>query len=122
MTQTGEMNLNLTKFFNKYLFRINFAIMVATILYVSRRDWQWHPVVVSLLILSFVFPVIETGEKRLLHAVGKFNSTFLLICFYFLFFTPFSFIYRAFFKNKAFELRNTGLIEKTEISPFDRPF
>jgi hypothetical protein len=95
---------------------------VAFVLYSIRGDWLWHPLVLALLIISLVDRRLISLEKRILQIVGKVNSVFILTIFYFLFFTPFSFIYRALFRNPAFKKSSNRFIDKKDISPFNRPF
>lgn len=119
---TGEMNLSWIKFRDKYLFTINFSIMLSVILYGIRKDFTWHPVIGSWLTLTFFFENLRELQKKILAKVGHFNSTILLTSFYYLFFTPFSLVYKTFFRNKAF-VATAGRKEKKEsISSFDRPF
>jgi hypothetical protein len=119
---TGEQNLSWTKFRDNYLFTINFSIMLGVLLYAFRKDFTWHPLVGGWLVLTLIFDQLKELQKKLLAKVGHFNSTILLSSFYYLFFTPFSFIYRGFFRNKAFTETTQRFEKKESISPFDRPF
>lgn len=114
--------MNWTNFKANYLFTVNFCIMLSVILYSVRKDFQWHWVVGVWLILCLAIPTLREFQKTILKYVGHINSTILLTTFYFLFFTPFSFFYRAFFRNAAFKEANSRFVKKESISEFDRPF
>ena len=111
-----------TDFKAKYLFSINFAIMLSVILYSIRKDYVFHFLIAIWLVISLFTPKARALEKKLLGKVGHVNSTILLTSFYFLFFTPFSLVYKWFFRKESFKDGSSRLIEKNSISDFNLPF
>lgn len=96
--------------------------MLAVILYAFRKDFTWHPVVMGWLILTLFIEGLREFQKVVLAKVGHFNSTVLLTAFYYLFFSPFSVIYKIFYRNPAFRKAQSRFQKKESISSFDRPF
>lgn len=114
--------MNWTNFRDKHLFSVNLAIVVSLFLWKIRGDFTSHWVVLLWLIGGFLLPALRSAEKKALHAVGKFNGMILLTVFYFVFFTPYSILYRAFFRNRSFEKQNSTFVLKTDTPDFTRPF
>lgn len=116
------MNLNWTNFKAKYLFTVNFCIMLSVILYTVRKDFHSHWVIGVWLVICLFSEKARSAQVKILKFVGFINSTILLSAFYFLFFTPFSVLYRMFFRNKAFVKADSRFAKKESISSFDLPF
>ena len=114
--------MNWTEFKKNHLFSVNLAIVVSFILWQIRKDFLFHPVILAWLGLSFFLPQMKTAEKKFMLTLGKINGFLLLSLFYFVFFTPFSFFYRWFFRHKSFEKTTSTFITKNQISDFQRPF
>lgn len=122
MTQTGEANLNWTSFKEKHLFSINVAIIAGLILYKVRGDFTYHWALILWPVLTALIPKLRQGQTSFFQMIGHFNSTIILGGLYFLILTPYSILYRSFFKNPAFKKVESRFSKKTEISSFDRPF
>lgn len=116
------MNLSWTEFREKHLFSVNLSIVASFILWQVRRDFTWHPAIVAWLIGGFFVPQLRNAERKIMLTVGKINGFLILTVFYFIFFTPFSFFYRWFFRHQSFRIQSSTFEHKTSISPFDRPF
>lgn len=116
------MNLSWTKFKEKHLFSLNLGVVAALTLWQVRKDLSWHPVIALWLLLGFFTPPIRSFEKKAMLTIGKINGTILLTLFYYLIFTPFSFLYRPFFRHQSFRRSGSTFQKKESISPFDRPF
>lgn len=119
---TGGGNLNWIKFKEKHLFSLNFALLAAVILWQIRKDFLFHPVILLWFLAGRYFPPTVRAEKKIIETIGKTNGTILLTVFYFFFFVPFSFIYRAFFRHGSFRKQRSTFVFRNEISPFQRPF
>lgn len=119
---SGEVNLNWIKFKRDYLFSVNVGIVLSIILFVSRKDFLWHPVILIWVSICFLSPKARKIQERAFHILGKINSTIILTIFYFLFFTPFGLIYRLFFRHDSFKKNESTFMSKTSISDFNRPF
>lgn len=111
-----------TRFKERHLFSLNLALVAGLILWKVRGDFTYHPLILVWLLLGFFLPTLRRAERALLHAVGKVNGLILLTLFYFLAFTPFSLIYRGFFRHQSFRKRASSFEVKESVSPFDRPF
>jgi hypothetical protein len=122
MILIGGVNLSWTKFKSTYLFTVNFAIMLSVILYSVRKDLTLHPLILAWFSVCLIFRKPRSFQHTVMKTFGMINSTILLSAFYFLFFTPFSIIYRLFFRSKAFKKSHGRLSEKTSISDFQYPF
>lgn len=118
----GGMSLSWINFKEKYLFSINFCIMLSAIIYGAGGGVLWYSGVLTLLVLSLLSSGVRSVQKKFLFKVGLLNSQILLFIFYFLFFTPFSVFYRLFFRNKAFLKTSSRFASKESISDFARPF
>ncbi len=118
----GEKNLSWTKFKTKYLFSLNVFLVMSIIVYTARKDFLYHWPILVWTILCLISDRIRTLEFKAFQIVGKINSSIFLTVFYFLFFCPFSVIYRIFFKNSAFKDASSRFVEKNSISDFSRPF
>jgi hypothetical protein len=114
--------MNWIKFKEKYLLSVNFSIMLSVILYSVRKDFLYHPVIAGWLVLCLFYSPARESQKTILKFIGHVNSRILLTTFYFLFFTPFSFFYRAFFRNKAFNKADSRFTVKESVSDFNLPF
>ncbi len=98
------------------------AIVASIVLWKFRGDFRFHWIVLLWLAGGFFIPFLRKTEKNFLHVVGKFNGAIILTIFYFVFFTPYSFLYRAFFRNKSFGKSNSTFVLKIDSPDFTRPF
>lgn len=111
-----------TKFKEKHLFSINLALVASFILWQVRKDFDWHPLIAGWLVLGFFVSPLRTFERKAMLTIGKINGTVLLGLFYFVALTPFSVLYRLFFRNRSFRKLSSTFEEKNSVSAFDRPF
>lgn len=96
--------------------------MLSIIIYGVGGNAPWYYGGIFLLMLSLLSGKIRSWQKMLLVKIGLINSQILLFIFYFLFFTPFSVLYRLFFRNQAFIRADSRLVKKDSISDFSSPF
>lgn len=120
--QVGEKNLNWTKFKENYLLIFNSAVVISIITFSLQFDllvqlfiWAWF------ILCLFNFK-LRNSSKKIITTLEKINSAIILTLFYFLFFTPFAFIYKGFFKNRAFIKSHSRYVKKDSISDFQYPF
>lgn len=116
------MNLSWTKFKEKHLFSINLGIMASLLLWQLRKDLTFHGIIAAWVIAGFFLAPLRVFEKKAMITIGKINGTILLTIFYFVFFTPFSFLYRWFFRHESFRKGRSTFIAKTDACDFTRPF
>jgi hypothetical protein len=122
MTVTGEKNLNWTKFRDTYLFSVTSNLALGIILFLIRRDFAWHGVILLWLVLNLVFKPCREIQKKIFFKIGHFNSTILLSVFYFLFFTPFSLFYKSLKRHESFQPSTSRWTKRDDQCDFDRPF
>lgn len=122
MIQIGEKSLSWTKFKDSYLLIINFAIVLSILSYLFRHDFLLLPFIGSWLLVVLVNLKFREFSKQFIKKLGAINSGLILTLFYFLFFTPFSIFYKAFFRNKAFLKSSSRFVKKDSISDFQYPF
>ncbi|MFL5783236.1 MAG: hypothetical protein ACJ76H_01420 [Bacteriovoracaceae bacterium] len=111
-----------TEFKSKHFFSVNLGIVASIILWQVRKDLSYHWPIALWVMAGFMIPSLRTFERKAMLTIGKVNGTILLSVFYFLFFTPFSFIYRWKFRHPSFKKLDSCFIVKDSISDFDRPF
>ncbi len=116
------MNLSWTNFRDKHLFSVNVSIVASIVLWKIRGDFTYHGLVAFWMIGGFFLPLLRTIEKKILLTIGKINGAILLTIFYFFFFTPYSVIYRTFFRNQSFKKLNSTFVQKNDSPDFTRPF
>ena len=122
MILTGEMNLSWIRFKDRYLFSLNVGLAVSLSLYFFKKDFQHHWIPLLWMTSCFVSDKLNQFQLIFFKKVGHFNSLILLSLFYFLFFSPFSIIYKLFFIHSSFETSKSYWIKKDQNCDFDRPF
>jgi hypothetical protein len=120
--KTGRKNLIWTKHRNDFIFSVSSNTSLGIILYVMRKDFLFHWIVGVLFLLCLLFPKVLDFEKKVFSFIGHTNSKIILTVFYFIFFSPFSLIYKLFFRHDSFKASQKRLVAKTERCDFERPF
>jgi cytochrome b subunit of formate dehydrogenase len=69
-----------------------------------------------------LFPKVLALQKKLFLFIGHTNSKILLAVFYFLFFTPFSWFYKLFYKHSSFRKADSQWVVKNDRCDFEAPF
>ncbi len=101
---------------------MNLALVAGLLLWQIRKDFTLHPFIIFWLVFTFFSLKARAVEKKVMLLVGKINGMIILSLFYFLIFSPFSILYRLFFRHQSFRKAPSTFLTKNEISPFDRPF
>jgi hypothetical protein len=114
--------LSWTKFKEEYLFSVNAVLAEGIFLYLFRKDFTYHPILMLWLMTCLFWAKARAWHLTFFHALGFINTRLILGSFYFLFFSPFSVLYRIFFKKNSFGLKGGALVKKDTISSFDQPF
>ena len=118
----GEMNLNWTKFKQRYLLSFNVFLAFSLSLYLTRRDFQLHWIPLVWMLGCFISEKIAINQLKVLKKIGNLNFIVILSLFYFLFFSPFSVLYRVFFRHSSFKAGTSTWITKDQVCDFDLPF
>ena len=114
--------MNWTKLKTKYLFHFNFTILLGIMLYGLRKDFNYHYVLTFVLLGGFFSKKVILFEERTIQVLGKINSTLILVLAFYLILTPYSLIYRMFYRKKSFQREGGRFVAKNSIASFDNPF
>jgi hypothetical protein len=110
------------KFRNKYLYHINFTLLLGILLYGVRGDLDFHYLLLVYFIAAGFFKQTIHIEQKAIRFFGRINSTIILLIVFYFILTPYSFVYRSLFQNKSFGKAGGRFIIKDKISSFDLPF
>lgn len=122
MILIGGKCLSWTNFKTKHLISVNLAVVASFLLWKLRGDFLFHPVILVWMAGTFTSQKLLEKEKQAMFFVGKMNGLLILSFFYFLIFSPFSILYRFFFRHQSFKKSSSSFQIKDSVSPFDRPF
>jgi cytochrome b subunit of formate dehydrogenase len=116
------MNLNWIKHRDKFIFALSSNVSLSVLLYVIRKDFAFHWILALLFAACLIFPHVLALQKKLFLFIGYTNSKILLTVFYFLFFTPFSWFYKLFYKHESFRQADSQWVAKDDSCNFNTPF
>ncbi len=122
MMNIGRKNLNWIKRRDDFIFLVSSNISLAVILYIVRKDFTYHWVLALMFILALFYSRVLNLQKRMFLFIGQMNSKIILVSFYFVFFTPFSILYKLFFRHSSFKDSKTSFVVKKDRCDFERPF